>query len=118
MISTVLGIASNNVYDYGLAGVAIVTVGGILYKMFDWLKSRSANDQQASANTYSDAMVVAINNNTDAMKNMSSLVQSNTAALNLSINGQTAMMEILKSIKAHCDQETSWWMEMMKGKGG
>lgn len=118
MISTVLGIASNNIYDYGLAGVAILTVSGVLYKMFDWLKSRNASDQQTSANTYSDAMVVAINNNTDAMKNMSALVQSNTAALNLSINGQTAMMEILKSIKAHCDQENNWWMQVMKGKGG
>ena len=51
---------------------------------------------------------------TQAIRDVGQLVQATQASLQSSITGQAAMMEILKSIKAHCDQENNWWMEIMR----
>ena len=99
--------------------VVIVACAVVAFKFFDWsLKMWPSKRNGGNSGGADKGLTVVIENNTQAIRDVGQLVQATQVSLQSSITGQAAMMEILKSIKAHCDQENNWWMEIMRVRGG
>jgi|GEM_PF-6204099 len=99
--------------QYGIAGGAILlllTVAASVYRFMQMCPK--PGDSQADK-----GFMIIIENNTQAIRDVGKLVQLTQASLQASITGQATMMEILRSIKSHCDQENGWWMDQREKKG-